>query len=93
MNPFDMIGDEELYQMCRKWSTGTLLNMSEASKRVRNVCRREIIRRQSVKERKLMEEEELKRPIRYDSPVAWQVDMDENWFYEHPKGFRVYMRD
>ena len=38
-NPFELIGDDEvIYQMCKKWDTPTLLNMSEAYKRVNDVC-------------------------------------------------------
>lgn len=38
MNPFEMIGDEELYKMCQGWNNRTLLNMAEAYKRVNIVC-------------------------------------------------------
>lgn len=40
MNPFELIGDDEvIYQMCQSWDTPTLLNMSEAYKRVNDVCK------------------------------------------------------
>lgn len=37
-NPFDLIPNEILYQMCESWPTETLLNMSETHIRIYNVC-------------------------------------------------------
>lgn len=57
MNPFELITDDEvLYQMCQKWGTSTLLNMSEVYKRVRVVCNNEIKRRKMDAIRKTVSE-------------------------------------
>lgn len=90
LNPFEMIGDIELENMCKGWNTKTLLNMSQAYSRVHDVCRNEIIRRESVKERMLMAEEERKRPkpiprTMYTGPRGGQ-------YYVSPRGGKTYVR-
>lgn len=47
MNPFELITDDEvIYQMCQTWETPTLLNMSEVYKRVNDVCKGVIKKRE-----------------------------------------------
>ncbi len=50
MNPFEMLGDEELYQMCQGWPTDTLMNMAQAYDRVQVVCEKVITLRQEIQD-------------------------------------------
>ncbi len=52
MNPFELLGDEELYQMSENWDTETLINMAKAYKRV-NIIANGIIEKRKLRERKI----------------------------------------
>lgn len=45
MDSFELLGDEELYQMAKNWSNGILVNMSKTCKRMYNVFHGQIEKR------------------------------------------------
>lgn len=46
MNPFELITDDHvIWEMCKQWDDRTLLNMSQAYRRVNDVCQGEITNR------------------------------------------------
>lgn len=54
-NPFELITDDEvLYQMCKEWNNETLLNMSQAYKRVNIVCQSIITDRRIRKDMQIL---------------------------------------
>lgn len=103
LNPFEMLGDIELENMCKQWNTRSLLNMAQTHKRIQDVCIQVINKRkaEALERKRLEEEEKKKKPIFvigrsgrkvYFKSKAERKTTGNDYIIDHT-GRKVYIRD